>query len=126
MTNNNAQSFAKTAKAAARDAVGSRQELGRACATEFAANPNKFDPKKLMVLGRPGLRAFADVLGVAISDVGPDASTASATLPGPADEPGWRLQEARGIRFELIGMIVGIFFGTFLIVAASVAAWLHN
>jgi hypothetical protein len=126
MTNNKAKNFAKTAKAAAQEAVGSRQELGRACATEFAANPDTFNPIKLMVLGRPGLRAFADALGVAIIDVAPDVPTAGTTSPAGAEEAGWSLQESRGIRFERMGMLTGIFFGIVVIAAASLAAWLQT
>jgi hypothetical protein len=125
MPSPNTQNFAETAKAAAREAVGSRQELGRACATEFAANPDIFNAQKLMVLGRPGLRAFADALGVAIIDVAPDVPTAGTTSLAGAQEAGWSLQESCGVSFEIVGILLGILFGIAAIAAATLAAWLQ-
>jgi hypothetical protein len=125
MANPNAQDFAKIAKAAAHDAVGSRQELGRACAAEFSANPDTFNPNKLMVLGRPGLRAFADGIGVGNASVVPNMPPASTTPRAQAEEAGWSAQEVGDVPFELIGMVAGIFLGIVFVATISVATWLY-
>jgi hypothetical protein len=126
MKNLDAENFAEIAKAATCDAVGSRQELGRACAAEFSTNPETFDPKKLMVLGRPGLRAFADGMGVGITSVAPVAPPGSTSSPAQAEEAGWSSQEVGNIPFELIGTITGIFLGIVVVAAISLAAWIYT
>lgn len=126
MTKQIVGAFSAAAKSAIAEAAASRQELGRACATEFSANPETFNPKKLTLLGRPGLRAFADAIGISNINVVPEVPPASTTTRAQAEEAGWSSQEAGNIPFELIGMSTGILFGIVAVAAISLAAWLYT
>jgi hypothetical protein len=79
-----------------------------------------------MLLGRPGLRAFAEAMGVAIADVVPDVPTDGTPPVTQAEETGWSALAARGIPFEIAGMLSGVVLGIAAVAAISLAAGLFT
>jgi hypothetical protein len=115
--------FTEAVATAVVDATASREELGRARAAEFSAAPDKFDPRALLVLGAPGLQAFAGAIG--IHDLGIERSPEPTQVepPVPSAASGWSSQEGAIIPFEGFGAGAGIIAGVVAILTISVLAW---
>jgi hypothetical protein len=116
--------FTKAVAAAVVDATAGREELGRARAAEFSAAPDKFDPRALLVLGAPGLQAFASAIGVLDIGIQPLPERTQVERSAPAVASGWSSQEGAIISFESFGAIAGILAGFVAIVTISLLAWL--
>ena len=116
--------FDEAAAAAVVEGKESREELGRARAAEFSAAPDKFDPRKLLMLGTPGLQAFASEIG--IRDLGLQAvpEPTKELIVAPSAASGWSSEQAAIIPFEGFGAGFGIFAGMISIFVISVLAYL--
>jgi hypothetical protein len=116
--------FTEIAAAAVVEAKASREELGRVRAAEFSAAPEKFDPRTLLVLGAPGLQAFASAIGILDLGIRPLPEPTQAEIPASQAASNWTSQEATLIPFEFFGAGFGILAGMILICTISVLAWL--
>jgi len=116
--------FTEAVAAAVVEAKASREELGRARAAEFSAAPDKFDPRALLVLGVPGLQAFASSIGILDLGIQPLPEPTQVDPPVPAAASGWSSQEGAIIPFEGFGAGAGILAGIVAIVTISVLAWM--
>ena len=116
------QGFTEATATAVVEAKASREELGRVRAAEFSAAPDRFDPRNLLMLGAPGLQAFAGALGMLDLGLRPLPGK-QVERPAPSDGSGWSLQEDAIIPFELFGAGAGIIAGVVAILTISVLAW---
>jgi hypothetical protein len=117
------EGFAEVAAAAVVEAKASREELGRARAAQFSAAPDKFDPRALLVLGAPGLQAFAGAIGIADLGIQRPPEPTQVEPPVPSAASGWSSQEGSIIPFGGFGAGVGIVAGVVAILTISVLAW---
>lgn len=116
--------FDEAASAAVVEAKESREELGRARAAEFSAAPDKFDPRKLLMLGTPGLQAFARAIGIRDLGIQAAAEPTKEVIVAPSAASGWSSEQAAIIPFESFGAGFGVLAGMILICAISVLAYL--
>ncbi len=112
--------FDEAVQSATEEATTSRHELGFAYAAEFSKDPDKFDPRKLMMLGGVGLSSFVAAVGVptvAVSQPNVEPPNAAAA----SDEPprNWERQRAVLIPFELYGLLVGSLTGIGIVIGCA-------
>jgi hypothetical protein len=120
------EGFAEVAAAAVVEAKASREELGRARAAEFSTAPDKFDPRTLLVLGAPGLQAFASAIGIQDLGIQQLSEPTQVEPPVPSAASGWSSQEGSIIPFGGFGAGAGIVAGVVAILTISVlAGWSH-
>ena len=124
MTESSPEGFAEAVVAAVVEATASREELGRTRAAEFSAAPETFDPRALLVLGTPGLQAFASAIGVRDIGIRPLPERTLAERSAPSVASGWSSQEGAIVSFESFGAIAGILAGFVAILSISAIAWL--
>jgi hypothetical protein len=117
------EGFTETAETAVVEATANREELGRARAAEFSAAPDKFDPRALLILGAPGLQAFASAIGIHDLGIRPLPEPTQVEVPVPSAVSGWNSQEGAIIPFEGFGAGAGIIAGVVAILTISVLAW---
>lgn len=117
------EGFAEVAAAAVVEAKASREELGRARAAQFSAAPDKFDPRALLVLGAPGLHAFASAIGIQDLAIQRLSEPTQVEPPVPSAASGWSSQEGAIIPFERFGAGAGIIAGVVAILTISFLAW---
>jgi len=111
MSKLNTRSFGVASGTATADAVAGREELGRNCAGEFLKNPGSFDPRKLTLLGRPGLLSFIATVGVPVSG-NVQAKEPEAEKSASGDSPsGWAPQRHVPFSFEFVGFALGTLIG---------------
>jgi hypothetical protein len=118
-----ADGFIEIAAAAVVEAEASRVELGRARAAEFSAAPDKFDPRALVVLGAPGLQAFASAIGIPDLGIQRLPEPTQVVPPVPSAASGWSSQEGAIIPFEGFGAGAGVVAGVVAILTISVLVW---
>jgi hypothetical protein len=116
--------FTEAVAAAVVEATASREELGRARAAEFTADPDRFDPRTLLVLGAPGLQAFASAFGLDLGIQTSPEPTKEVVIASSSAASGWSSEQAALIPFEGFGAGFGILAGIILICAISVLALL--
>ena len=117
------EGFGEVAAAAVVEAKASREELGRARAAQFSAAPDKFDPRALLVLGAPGLQAFASAIGILDLGIQRSPEPTQVEPPVPSAASDWSAQEGAIITFEGFGAGAGILAGVVAILTISVLAW---
>lgn len=112
---NSPRDFHNIVRSATSEASASRQELGCNFAAEFLKNPDAFDPRKLMTLGRVGLSSFMAEVGlptIEIAKARVEAANDSFVEDEPAD---WKGQQRISIPFEIVGLLLGVLYGSAII-----------
>ncbi len=71
------EEFARAAEQAAKAGEAERRALATTLAAELETNPENFDPKKLIALGRAGVEVFTAVV-----------TTRATSIPAATDEGG--------------------------------------
>jgi hypothetical protein len=118
------EEFEDVVAAATADASASRKELGCSYAVEFRENPESFDPRKLIPLGKEGLLTFVATVNVPAHGLGPaNEPEAEVELiePGSVDR-GWRDKQNVPLPFEISALLFGAVAGI-AIVFGSAIAW---
>ena len=114
------RSFDAAVQSATAEATTSRRELGFAYAAEFSKDPDKFDPRKLMMLGEAGLSSFISAVGVptiAVPRTNVERPNATAVLDEPPQN--WEKQRVVPIRFERYGLLLGALTGVGIVVGCA-------
>lgn len=119
------KNFDAAVQSATAEASASRSELGCTYAAEFLKDPDKFDPGKLMLLGRAGLSSFVSTVGVpTLAMNAPPAQQDKLAKSESEEKPsGWEAKRAIPMPFELYGLLLGTFAG--IAVALGCAAVLR-
>lgn len=116
---NSPQDFDKVAKSAAAEASATRHELGPVYAAEFLKNPEKFDPRKLMTLGRAGLSTFVATVGVPTIELAKASDEPSVNADADDERGGWEEQRIVPMAFEVFGLLLGVGAGVGIIAATT-------
>lgn len=118
---NSVPEFDEAVESATAAASAGRRQLGRNYAVEFAQNPDTFDPRKLMVLGREGLSSFVAAVGVPTAHHMPASPSPSATAASDGGDRGWSSRRMVPVPFEISALLfgtltgVGVVFGSALV-----------
>jgi len=117
------QEFNEAVAAATADASSSRKQLGCIYAIEFKRHPDRFDPRRLIALGREGLLSFATTMKVSTRALElPNEAPVETRDPNSANR-GWTRKQMVPLPFEisalLLGSIggIGVIFGSALLFA---------
>lgn len=114
------QEFEETVAAATADASSSRKQLGRSYAIEFKQNPDRFDPRKLIALGREGVASFATAMKVPTRDLElPKESPVEARDPHDVDG-GWTRKQMVPLPFEVSAFLLGSMGGIGVILGSAI------
>lgn len=108
-------------KSAVADASAGRRELGPVYAAEFRKDPNTFDPRKLMTLGREGLAGFVAAVGVPTVQIAPPTVERGVAAVVDGEHEGWEDQRRVRTPFQIFGVLLGTELGISLIIASAVA-----
>ena len=105
------------------DASASRKELGCNYAVEFRENPENFDPRKLMPLGKEGLLSFVTTVSVPIHGRDPASEPESEVelTEAPSVNLGWRNKQNVPFPFELIALLYGVVVGIAIVFGSAIA-----
>ncbi|KQT12886.1 MULTISPECIES: hypothetical protein [Pseudomonadota] len=101
------QEFDEAVAAATAEASGSRKQLGCNYAIEFRQNPDWFDPRKLIALGREGLSSFAASMKLPTRGLElPNEPPVEARDPNDVDG-GWTGKQMVPLPFEISAFLLG-------------------
>lgn len=117
------EEFEDVVAAATADASASRKELGCSYAAEFRGNPENFDPRKLLPLGKEGLLSFVTTVSAPVHGPDPAAELkveVELTKPRSVDL-GWRDKQNVPLAFELIALLYGVVAGIAIVFGSSIA-----
>ncbi len=113
--------FDDALKSATAEASASRKQLGRSYAAEFAQNPDTFDPRKLVPLGREGLSSFVTAVGVPTAHRMPTGPSQGAVADSDGADRGWSSRRMVPAPFEISALLfgtlagIGVVFGSALV-----------
>jgi hypothetical protein len=104
--------FKEAAAAAKVDAFAARQELGMSYAAEFKSDPAKFDPHKLVKLGREGLPSFLANVNVPARQLdSPREQPVAEIVETSGSDRDWKEKHTVPLPFELSAFLFGVFAG---------------
>ena len=109
--------------AATADASASRKELGCSYAVEFRGNPESFDPRKLIPLGKDGLLSFVTTVSVPVLGLDPanePETVVELTEPSSVDL-GWRDKQNVPFPFEISALLFGALAGIGIVFGSAIA-----
>lgn len=107
--------FEQAVAFATAEAAVSRKELGSAYAAEFNQNPDGFEPRKLVILGREGLQSFVTDVSVPTCSMEP-LNDAPAEVAGPGgDGVNWSTAQMVPWPFEIRALLLGSIGGIGLV-----------
>jgi hypothetical protein len=120
MANEDFEDVVATAKA---DACASRKELGCNYAAEFRVDPETFDPRKLIPLGKEGLLSF--VTTVSVPTLGVDTTNQPEAEVEPPEQTladlGWRDKQNVPLPFEISALLLGAIAGIGIVLGSAIA-----
>lgn len=117
------EAFEDVVATATADASASRKELGCNYAAEFREDPEAFDPRKLIPLGKEGLLSF--VTTVSLPTRGIDTTNqpeveVELTEQAAADL-GWRDEQNVPLPFEISALLFGAVAGIGIVFGSAIA-----
>ncbi len=115
------EDFENLIATATTDASASRKELGYNYAVEFRENPESFDPRKLMRLGKEGLLSFVTTVGVPVHGLDPAHEPEVELTETVSVNLGWRNKQNVPLPFELIALLCGVVGGIAIVFGSAIA-----
>ena len=120
MANEDFEDVVATAKA---EASVSRKELGCNYAAEFREDPETFDPRKLIPLGKEGLLSFVTTVSVSTRSI--DTTNEPEVAVEPTEQTsanlGWRDKQTVPLPFELSALLFGAVAGIGIVFGSAIA-----
>jgi hypothetical protein len=107
--------------AATADASASRKELGCSYAAMFRGNPETFDPRKLVTLGKEGLMSFVTTVSVPTRNVDPDNVPKVEVTETRSADLGWRDKQNVPLPFEVSALLFGAVAGVAIVFGLAIA-----
>lgn len=117
------EEFEDVVAAATADASASRKELGCSYAVEFRGNPESFDPRKLMPLGKEGLLSFLTTASVPMHGLYPaNEPEVEVELTEPRSvDLGWGDKQNVPLPFEISALLFGAVAGIAIVFGSAIA-----
>lgn len=117
------EEFQHVVAAATAEASASRKDLGCSYAVEFRENPDSFDPRKLVRLGKDGLRSFVNTVSVPVLGLG---SVKEPQTEVDLTEPisgnlGWHDKHYVPFPFEISALLLGALAGILIVFGSAIA-----
>ncbi|KAB2760784.1 hypothetical protein E0H22_24855 [Rhodopseudomonas boonkerdii] len=117
------EAFEEVVATATADAFASRKELGCNYAAEFREDPESFDPRKLIPLGKEGLLSFVTTVSVPTrgidTTIQPEVEV-ELTEQTSADL-GWRDKQTVPLPFEISALLFGALAGIGIVFGLAIA-----
>lgn len=113
--------FEDVVAAATADASASRKELGCNYATEFRKDPESFDPRKLIPLGKEGLLSFVATVSVPTRAVETTNQPEVELTEQASADLGWRDKQNVPLPFEISALLLGAIAGIGIVFGSAIA-----
>jgi len=117
------EAFADVVATATADASASRKELGCNYAAEFREDPESFDPRKLIPLGKEGLLSFVTTVSVPALGLVPakEAEVQVELTEQTSADLGWRDKQTVPLPFEISALLFGALAGIGVVFGSAFA-----
>jgi hypothetical protein len=115
------QNFEEVVASAVTQASASRKELGCTYAAEFKQNPDVFDPRKLIALGREGFLSFATTVSVPTRVLEPHNEASIEMIASNGAHRDWSNRQRVPLPFELSAFLFGTVAGIGVIFGSALA-----
>ena len=117
------EAFEDVVATATADAFASRKELGCNSAAEFREDPESFDPRKLIPLGKEGLLSFVTTVSVPALGLAPakEAEVQAELTEQTSADLGWRDQRTVPLPFEISALLFGALAGIGIVFGSAIA-----
>lgn len=113
--------FDEVVTATTAEASAARKQLGHSYAVEFKKEPDTFDPRKLIKLGREGLKSFLANVSVPARELDPPTEPRVEITDLSGTDRNWNSKQTVPLPFEfsafLLGVVagIGVIFGSALV-----------